>query len=54
MFELATLQLFFLAFADDAVLIADSATNLQIILNGFVQFCKESDLVINCKKTKVM
>jgi hypothetical protein len=37
--EIATLQIFFLAFADDAVLLSHSATGLQHMLNAFNKFC---------------
>ena len=37
--EIATLQIFFLAFADDAVLLSHSAAGLQHMLNAFNNFC---------------
>ena len=37
--EIATLQVFFLAFADDAVLLSHSAEGLQHMLNAFNKFC---------------
>ena len=37
--EIATLQVFFLAFADDAVLLSHSAEGLQHMLNAFNNFC---------------
>lgn len=54
LYTLASLQLFFLAFADDAVLLSGSACGLQVVLNAFVDFCDLNDLVINTLKTKVM
>jgi hypothetical protein len=37
--EIATLQVFFLAFADDAVLLSHNAEGLQHMLNAFSKFC---------------
>jgi hypothetical protein len=37
--ELSTLQFFFLAFADDAVLLSPSSIGLQESLNCFATFC---------------
>jgi hypothetical protein len=41
-------------FADDAVLIANNAVQLQKLLNSFSQFCAANELRINTGKTKVM
>lgn len=38
--EIATLQIFFFAFADDAVLVSHDAEGLQHLLNAFNMFCK--------------
>ena len=37
--EIATLQVFFLAFADDAVLLSHNAEGLQHMINAFAMFC---------------
>jgi hypothetical protein len=37
--ELATLSIFFLAFADDAVLISNNAEGLQHMVKAFSMFC---------------
>jgi Reverse transcriptase (RNA-dependent DNA polymerase) len=52
--EIATLQVFFLAFADDAVLLSHNAEGLQHMLNIFTKFCSAKGLKINVSKTKVM
>ena len=43
-----------LAFADDLVLIAPSAEELQSLLNAFYRFCQENNLEINIGKTEAM
>jgi hypothetical protein len=45
---------FFLAFADDAVLLSHHAEGLQHMLTAFSDFCKMKGLKINVIKTKVM
>ena len=45
------MQLCILLFADDAVLIAKSVKDLQILLNSFDEFCAENELRINTSKT---
>ena len=48
------MQFAILLFADDAVLVARDATELQNIANAFVTFCNENSLSVNTSKTKVM
>jgi hypothetical protein len=36
------------------VLVASSELGLQASLNGFIAFCKDNELVVNEKKTKVI
>ena len=40
--------------ADDIVLLADSAKDLQNNLNALLGFCKKWHLIVNVKKTKIM
>ena len=48
------LKLFILLYADDTVLMAESATDLQKQLDWFCEYCKVWKLKVNIKKTKVM
>ena len=41
-------------YADDTVLLADSAEGLQRVLDNVVKACNEYGLKLNCKKTKIM
>lgn len=43
-----------LMFADDLVLMAESATDLQRLTDALATWCEENELVINVDKTKVM
>ncbi len=54
MFNFALVQFCILMFADDAVLIARTAAELQHLLRSFEAFCNENDLVINTDKTVVL
>ena len=54
LFNFAALQFAILLFADDAVLLAHDAQQLQSVTNAFSQFCTENNLIINTMKTKVM
>lgn len=54
LFKFAALQFAILLFADDAVLLAHDAQQLQSVTNAFSQFCTENNLVVNTQKTKVM
>jgi hypothetical protein len=45
---------FFLAFADDAVLLSHNAEGLQHLLITFENFCEQKGLKINIDKTKAM
>ena len=48
------IQILILLFADDIALISDTITGLQKQLNILYDYCMESKLVVNIKKTKVM
>ena len=41
-------------YADDAILLSDSATGLQNSLNDLLQYCHERKLDVNLKKTKIV
>ena len=44
----------FLMFADDLVLICETAEELQEAINNFMRYCDENGLTLNAKKTKVV
>ena len=48
------LRTFIILYADDTVLISDSATDLQHQLNVFYEYCNEWKLKVNIEKTKIM
>ena len=48
------LRIIILMYADDTVLFAESATELQALLNDFVSYCNDWKLTINPDKTKIM
>ena len=41
-------------YADDTIILADSAENLQIALNALKSYCDTWKLEINCTKTKIL
>jgi hypothetical protein len=41
-------------YADDTVLLAESAEELQLELNYFYEYCEKWNLKVNTKKSKVM
>ena len=41
-------------YADDTVLISESAEDLQVFLNAFEQYCTKWKLTVNVDKTKVV
>ena len=41
-------------YADDIVLLSDSADGLQKLLNSLLQFCQRRNLKVNVAKTKVI
>jgi len=43
-----------LLWADDLILVSDSCRGLQRQLNGVFKFCKESQMIVNSLKSKVM
>jgi hypothetical protein len=47
-------ELIYLLFADDNVLFATSADDLQLQLNNLYNYCEEWHVIINTSKTKVM
>ena len=47
-------KIFVLLYADDSILLAESSTDLQLLLNSFSQYCENWKLKINVNKTKVM
>jgi len=47
-------KLLVLMYADDTVLLSDSAAGLQKALNSLEQYCKDWRLNVNCSKTKVV
>jgi hypothetical protein len=55
MFALKTSQhILILLYADDVLLISESANDLQNTLNAFSLYCKQSTLKVNTNKTKMM
>ena len=48
------IQLYILFYADDTVIISDSAENLQKSLDSFLKYCSEWKLQVNNTKTKVV
>ena len=43
-----------LSYADDVALIAESATELKMMLQRLEDYCKENGLIINTKKTQII
>jgi predicted HTH domain antitoxin len=57
--ELATeleiyLKIFVMLYADDTILLAESAEDLQVQLNGFGEYCDNWKMKVNVNKTKIM
>ena len=53
--ELETyLKIFIMLYADDTVLLAESAEDLQTQLNAFSEYCDNWKLKVNVNKTKIM
>jgi hypothetical protein len=48
------LKLFLLLHADDTVMFAESAAELQLALNIFEKYCSEWKLSIHASKTKIV
>ena len=48
------LKIFLFLYADDTVLLSDSSTELQILLNKFANYCHNWKLQINTEKTKIL
>ena len=44
----------FLQYADDLVILCETAEELQTQINNLVKYCEENFLLLNTKKTKVM
>jgi hypothetical protein len=47
-------KLFVLLYADDTVIVAESASDLQSALNVYASYCDEWKLQLNASKTKVL
>ena len=43
-----------LLYADDLVLIGDSESDLQYLLDILATWCKTNNMTINCNKTKII
>ena len=50
---MADLVVFILMYADDLVLLAEDEKDLQKLLDELERYCKESQLEVNLKKTKL-
>ena len=48
------IRLMVLMYADDTIILADSAENLQLALNALKSYCDTWKLEINCSKTKIL
>ena len=48
------LSIYLLLFADDAVLISESADGLQSSLNNFLEYCTNMDITVNGAKIKIV
>ena len=46
--------MFVLLYADDTIILADSANDLQNCLTVFEEYCKRWKLFVNVEKTKIM
>ena len=44
----------YILFADDLVLVSETSTGLQHLLNGLEQFCKQWHMLVNLMKTNIM
>ena len=52
--DMLWLKLLILLYADDTVILSDTAKNLQSSLNAFHNYCTECQLNVNIKKTKII
>ena len=48
------LKIFVMLYADDTILLAESAEDLQVQLNAFVEYCDNWKMKVNVNKTKIM
>ena len=48
------LKIFCLLYANNTLILAEIATDLQIALNSLYTYCKKWDLTVNADKTKVI
>lgn len=48
------LKMFILFYADDTVILAESANDLQFALNEFYRYCDTWKLTVNISKTKIV
>ena len=53
-YEIDNLTLFLLLFADDSVLLSETADDLQNLINNFEKYCKKWKLTVNVNKTKIV
>ncbi len=52
--ELSAAIIFYILYADDLILIADSVEGLQRLPDGLFSFCKKWQMIVSLTKTKVM
>ena len=48
------LKIFVMLYADDTILLAESAEDLQVQLNAFGEYCDNWEMKVNVNKTKIM
>ena len=48
------MKIFALLYADDTIVLAETADQLQLALNAVYDYCKEWDLTVNTSKTKIV
>ena len=48
------LKIFVMLYADDTILLAESAEDLQVQLNAFGEYCDNWKMKVNVNKTKIM
>ncbi len=52
--ELSAAIIFYILYADDLILIADSVEGLQMLLDGLFSFCKKWHMIVSLTTTTVM
>lgn len=53
-FDISMFKIFLILYADDIVIFANNATELQSSLNSLSEYCSRWKLVVNTNKTKIM